>query len=58
MTQRYFAILFIILAGGLLLGLNYFIGEQLVSYWSARLLIIWILIGFYLGQYSSTFPKE
>ena len=58
MTQRYFAIIFIITTGVLLLSLNYFLGEEKVTYWSARLLIIWVLLGFYLGQYSSKYPKE
>ena len=54
MTQRYFAIIFIITTGVLLLSLNYFLGEEKVTYWSARLLIIWVLLGFY----SSKYPKE
>jgi uncharacterized membrane protein len=54
MTQRYFGMLFIFLFVALYIGLGYFVSEQKL----ASFVVIYVLCGFYAGQYSTRFPKE
>ena len=54
MTQRNFGLIFIISFTAIWFGLDYFFGsEKLINF-----IVIWVLCGFYAGQYSSRFPKE
>jgi hypothetical protein len=57
MKREYFGILFIVVSGGILFILENFVGENFVKDNCFRFLVIWLLIAFYLGQYSMRFPK-
>jgi|GEM_PF-2308429 len=54
MTQRYFGMLFMILFTALYIGLSYFVSESKL----ANLVVVWVICGFYTGQYSTRFKKE
>lgn len=54
MTQRYFGMLFILLFVAIYIGLSYFVSAQKLS----NFIVIWVLCGFYAGQYSTKYPKE
>jgi hypothetical protein len=54
MTQRYFGMLFMILFTAAYIGLTYYIDENRIN----RLIIVWVICGFYAGQYSMRFPKD
>lgn len=53
MTQRYFALIFIILTTLFFLAATYFFGAERIG----RFIVIWVLCGFYAGQYSAKFRK-
>lgn len=36
---------------------EYFLGEARVTNWLSTFIVIWVLLGFYVGQYSMRFPK-
>ena len=57
MKREYFAMLFIIISVVLIIGADYIFGEELVKENLSRFIVIWILAGFYAGQYSMKFPK-
>ena len=53
MKREYFGMLFLILFVAILFALDYFFGsEKLMNF-----IVIWVLCGFYAGQYSMRFPK-
>ncbi|HNP33418.1 MAG TPA: hypothetical protein PKN96_09000 [Flavobacterium sp.] len=58
MKREYFGMLFILgCAVFVLLAFETF-GEEKVQNILSRFIVIWILIGFYVGQYSMRFPKR
>jgi len=54
MTQRNFSLLFIIGFTALYFGLTCFFSEAKLS----GFIVIWVLAGYYIGQYSARFPKN
>jgi hypothetical protein len=53
MKREYFGMLFLILFVAIWFALDYFFGsEKLMNF-----IVIWVLCGFYAGQYSMRFPK-
>ncbi len=53
MKREYFAGLFILVITGLWFALDYYFGgEKLMKF-----IVVWVLIGFQVGQYSMRFPK-
>lgn len=54
MTQRYFGMLFILIFAAIYIGLMYVVDEAKLSHF----IIIWVMCGFYAGQYSMRFKKE
>jgi len=56
MKREYFGMIFIIAFVLLILLAEYMIGEQVWDYVST-FIVIWILIGFYVGQHSMKYPK-
>ena len=57
MKREYFNMLFIIGFAALILSAYLFFGEEKVEHILSRFIVIWILIGYYAGQYSMRFPK-
>ncbi|WP_293893822.1 hypothetical protein [Flavobacterium sp.] len=57
MKREYFNMLFIIGFAVLILFAFQFFDEEKVEHVLSRFIVIWILIGFYAGQYSMRFPK-
>lgn len=54
MTQRYFGMLFIIIFVAVYIALSYLVPEERL----AGFIVIWVMCGFYAGQYSTRFPKD
>ena len=54
MTQRYFGMLFILIFAAAYIGLTYIVDEVKLSHF----IVVWVLVGFYAGQYSMRFKKE
>ena len=57
MKREYFAMLFIAISVVLIIGAGYIFGDEAVFENINRFIVIWILVGFYAGQYSMKFPK-
>ncbi len=57
MKREYFGILFMIVTVVLILTADYFFGSEVVAEKMYRFVVIWILVAFLLGQYSTKFPK-
>jgi hypothetical protein len=57
MKREYFGMLFIIVFVALFFIAEYFFGEEKVMENLNRFIVIWVLLGFYAGQYSMRFPK-
>jgi hypothetical protein len=57
MKREYFGMLFIIVFVALFFIAEYFFGEKKVTENLNRFIVIWVLLGFYAGQYSMRFPK-
>ncbi|CAM3964655.1 hypothetical protein FLAN108750_01905 [Flavobacterium antarcticum] len=57
MKREYFGMLFIIISVVLIIGADYIFGDDVVQENLSRFIVIWILAGFYAGQYSMKFPK-
>lgn len=53
MTSRYFAALFILAFTALYIGLTYLVDEVRLSHF----VIVWVLCGFFAGQYSMRYKK-
>jgi len=57
MKREFFGMLFLIaFIGVYFLSVN-FLGEEDTIHYLSRFIVIWILIAFYVGQYSMKFPK-
>ena len=57
MKREYFGILFLIGFVALIFVAEYFFGEDKVMDNLARFVVVWIMLGFQVGQYSMRFPK-
>lgn len=58
MKREYFGMIFIFICVILIIGCGYIFGDEVVFDNLSRFIIVWILVGFYAGQYSMKFPKE
>lgn len=57
MKREYFGMLFIIAFVVLIFIAATIFGDEMVFDNLSRFIVIWVLIGFYAGQYSMKFPK-
>ena len=57
MKREYFGMLFIIAFVALIFIAATILGDEVVFDNLSRYIVIWVLIGFYVGQYSMKFPK-
>ena len=57
MKREYFGMLFIIAFVVLIFIAATIFGDEMVLDNLSRFIVIWVLIGFYAGQYSMKFPK-
>lgn len=57
MKREYFGMLFIIAFVVLIFIAATILGDEVVFDNLSRYIVIWVLIGFYAGQYSMKFPK-
>lgn len=57
MKREYFGMLFIIAFVALIFIAATILGDEVVFDNLSRFIVIWVLIGFYAGQYSMKFPK-
>ena len=57
MKREYFGMLFIIAFVTITFLIGDFFGDEKVENWLSRYIVIWVLLGFYAGQYSMRFPK-
>ncbi|WP_432671608.1 hypothetical protein [Flavobacterium sp. SM2513] len=57
MKREYFGMLFIAISVIIIIGCGYIFGDEAVFENINRFIVIWILVGFYAGQYSMKFPK-
>ena len=57
MKREYFGMLFIIVSVSLIFLAEFIFGDEAVWDILSKFIVIWILIGFYAGQYSMKFPK-
>jgi len=58
MKRHYFAGIFIALSVAAIFISDYFFGQEFVKENTYRFIVIWLLIAFYAGQFSTRFPKE
>ncbi|SEA95426.1 hypothetical protein SAMN05443667_11334 [Flavobacterium gillisiae] len=58
MKREYFGMLFIIVSVSFIFAFDYIFGEQIVQEYISKFIVIWILIAFFVGQYSMRFPKS
>ncbi len=57
--KRYsFAAIFISLSVGIIFLFDYLFGQDFVKENTYRFIVIWLVIAFYAGQFSTRFPKE
>ena len=57
MKREYFGMLFIIVFVASIFITEEFFGEARVMNWLYNYIVIWVLLGFNVGQYSMRFPK-
>lgn len=57
MKREYFGMLFMLVFIASIFIAEYFLGEARVTNWLSTFIVIWVLLGFYVGQYSMRFPK-
>lgn len=57
MKREFFGMLFIVLFVALSTLAEYLFGEELVMDKLRTYIVIWVLLGFFVGQYSMKFPK-
>ena len=57
--KRYsFAAIFISLSVGIIFLFDYLLGQDFVKENTYRFIVVWLVIAFYAGQFSTRFPKE
>ena len=57
MKREYFGMLFIVAFVALIFIAEYFFGEKTVMDNLSRYIVVWICVGFTIGQYSMKYPK-
>ena len=57
MKREYFGMLFILVFVLLIFLAEYLFGEEKIEHYLSVFIVIWVLLGFYVGQYSMRFPK-
>ncbi len=57
MKREYFAMLVMLTAAVLIIGAGYLFGDEVVAEKLHHFIIVWLVLAFYLGQYSTKFPK-
>ena len=57
MKREYFGMLFIVISAAIIITADYIFGDEVVQENLSRFIVIWIVAGFYAGQYSMKFPK-
>jgi hypothetical protein len=57
MKREYFGMLFMVIFVGIILTADYIFGEAIFTDYLGKYCVIWILIAYYVGQYSMKFPK-
>ena len=57
MKREYFGMLFILVLFCSTLEVDYFFGEEKFANYLSKYIVVWVLTGFYAGQYSLRFPK-
>jgi hypothetical protein len=58
MKREYFGMIFFVVFVAAIFVCNYFFGEEIVADKLSRFIVVWVLIGFSVGQYSMKFPKS
>ncbi|WP_395043772.1 hypothetical protein [Flavobacterium sp.] len=57
MKREYFGMLFIVFfVASIFIGI-YFLGDEKVEHYISTFIVVWVLLGYYVGQYSMRFPK-
>lgn len=57
MKREYFGMLFIFASVALIFIAGLIFGNEVVFDNLSRFIVVWVVIGFYAGQYSMKFPK-
>ena len=57
MKREYFGMLFIIGFVALIFLAEYIFGEEKTEHYLNTFIVIWVLLGFHVAQYSMRFPK-
>jgi len=57
MKREYFGMLFILSFVAVFFVMIYFLGEEKMTNYLSKFIVIWILVAYYIGQYSMKFPK-
>ena len=57
MKREYFGAIFIVISVLLILTADYFFGSEAVADKMYKFIVIWLVIAYSLGQYSTKFPK-
>lgn len=57
MKREYFGMLFMAILVASFLLANYIFGYEIVREKISAFIVIWVLLGFFAGQYSMRFPK-
>jgi TM2 domain-containing membrane protein YozV len=58
MKREYVGLLFLLITVVIILGLGYLYEQQKVENIISRFIIIWLIVAYYVGQYSMRFPKR
>jgi len=57
MKREYFTALFMVISVVLVLTAGYLFGDEVVAEKLHHFIIVWLIIAYSLGQYSTKFPK-
>lgn len=57
MKREYFTALFMVISVVLVLTAGYFLEDEFVADKLHKFIVIWLIIAYSLGQYSTKFPK-
>jgi len=57
LKREYFGGLFLIISVVLVLTVGYFFGDEVVADKLHKTVVVWLLLAYLLGQYSTKFPK-
>ncbi len=57
MKREYFGMLFMLSFVAIFFIMVYLLGEETMTNYLSKFIVIWILVAYYIGQYSMKFPK-